>query len=125
MAVTLPLQAVHFTGYHLKRRTLETLFFLYSLSDDLKIPSYDHYKVDWTLGPSVLVIGGETAGLGEIIKNIARQRKGQIVRVPMATPIDSLSAAIAGTVIIYEAYRQTVSAGETENWANDTKKWQL
>lgn len=85
------------------------LFFLIPL-DDLCIPSSAHFLVDWTQGPSVLVIGGETTGLGEIIKNIACQHQGQLVRVPMANTIDCLSAAMAGTVIIYEAYRQLLIA---------------
>ncbi|PFX27416.1 rRNA methyltransferase 3, mitochondrial-like isoform X1 [Stylophora pistillata] len=81
-----------------------------NISDDLCIPSSAHFLVDWTQGPSVLVIGGETTGLGEIIKNIAWQHQGQLVRVPMANTIDCLSAAMAGTVIIYEAYRQLLIA---------------
>ena len=66
--------------------------------------------MDWTQGPSVLVIGGETTGLGDTVKNLARQYDGQLVRVPMANTIDCLSAAMAGTVIIYEAYRQLLTA---------------
>lgn len=65
--------------------------------------------MDWTLGPSALVIGGETTGLGEIVKNIANENNGQIVHVSMTSKMDSLSAAMAGTVIIYEAYRQVIS----------------
>lgn len=68
--------------------------------------------MDWTLGPSVLVVGGETTGLGETVKNIACQNSGQIVHVPMASKMDSLSAAMAGTIIIYEAYRQVISAAQ-------------
>lgn len=65
--------------------------------------------MDWTLGPSALVIGGETTGLGETVKNIANENNGQIVHVSMTSKMDSLSAAMAGTVIIYEAYRQVIS----------------
>lgn len=87
------------------------MFHLFSLPlDDLSIPASEHFQVDWTLGPSVLVIGGETTGLGEIIKDLACQYHGQLVRVPMANTIDCLSAAMAGTVIIYEAYRQLLIA---------------
>lgn len=64
--------------------------------------------MDWTQGPSVLVIGGETSGLGETVKNLACQYGGQVVHVPMANTIDSISAAMAGTVIVYEAYRQHI-----------------
>jgi len=78
--------------------------------DELNIPSLEHYQVDWTLGPSVLVVGGETTGLGETVKGLAHQNNGQVVHVPMASKMDSLSAAMAGTVIIYEAYRQVITA---------------
>lgn len=73
------------------------------------IPSSEHYQVEWTLAPSVLVVGGETTGLGETVKNFAYENNGQIVHVPMSSKMDSLSAAMAGTVIIYEAYRQAIS----------------
>ena len=68
--------------------------------------------MDWTLGPSVLVVGGETTGLGETVKGLAHQNNGQVVHVPMASKMDSLSAAMAGTVIIYEAYRQVITAAQ-------------
>lgn len=77
--------------------------------DEQNFRSSEHYQVDWTLGPSALVIGGETTGLGETVKNIANENNGQIVHVSMTSKMDSLSAAMAGTVIIYEAYRQVIS----------------
>ena len=79
-------------------------------SDDLNIPTSEYFQVDWTLGPSVLIIGNEATGLGESAKNLAYQNGGQLVHVPMANTIDSLSAGMAGTVIIYEAYRQYITA---------------
>lgn len=78
-------------------------------SDELSIPTLEYFQVDWTLGPSVLIIGNEATGLGENAKNLACQNGGQLVHVPMANTIDSLSAAMAGTVIIYEAYRQCIT----------------
>ena len=77
-------------------------------SDELNIPTSEYFQVDWTLGPSVLIIGNEATGLGENAKNLACKNDGQLVHVPMANTIDSLSAAMAGTVIIYEAYRQCI-----------------
>ena len=79
-------------------------------SGELNIPSLKYFQVDWTLGPSVLVIGGETTGLGETVKNLASQYGGRLVHVPMANTLDSISAAMAGTVIVYEAYRQWIMA---------------
>lgn len=80
---------------------------------ELNLPTSPHYQVNWTLGSSVLVIGGETTGLGETAKELAIQNNGQIVHVPMASKMDSLSAAMAGTVIIYEAYRQVITEAQT------------
>lgn len=84
-------------------------------SDELNIPSSEYFQVDWTLGPSVLIIGNEAPGLGENAKNLACQNGGQLVHVPMANKIDSLSAAMAGTVIIYEAYRQFITAKQVRD----------
>lgn len=85
---------------------------LFYPSGELNIPSLKYFQVDWTQGPSVLVIGGETTGLGETVKSLACQYSGQLVHVPMANTIDSISAAMAGTVIIYEAYRQWIMANQ-------------
>lgn len=84
-------------------------------SDELNIPSSEYFQVDWTLGASVLIIGNEATGLGENAKNLACQNGGQLVHVPMANKIDSLSAAMAGTVIIYEAYRQFITAKQVRD----------
>jgi RNA methyltransferase, TrmH family len=61
--------------------------------------SYD--RVDWTV-PSILVIGGETTGLSAEAARLATGR----VAIPMAGPVDSLNAAMAATVILFEAARQ-------------------
>lgn len=61
--------------------------------------AYD--RVDWTV-PSVLVIGGETTGLSAEAGRLATGR----VAIPMAGPVDSLNAAMAATVILFEAARQ-------------------
>lgn len=84
-------------------------------SDELNIPSSQYFQVDWTLGPSVLIIGNEATGLGENAKNLACQNGGQLVHVPMANKVDSLSAAMAGTVIIYEAYRQFITTKQVRD----------
>jgi len=60
-----------------------------------------YFAVDWT-APSVLVIGGEARGA----TSEARQLAHQIVSIPMARPIESLNAAVAAGIILYEAFRQ-------------------
>lgn len=57
-------------------------------------------EVDWTV-PCALVIGGETTG----ISTEARAR-GVAVAIPMANGAESLNAAMAATVIMFEAARQ-------------------
>lgn len=84
-------------------------------SDARNVPTSEYFQVDWTLGPSVLIIGNEATGLGENAKNLAGQNGGELVHVPMANTIDSLSAAMAGTVIIYEAYRQCITAKQVRD----------
>jgi RNA methyltransferase, TrmH family len=61
--------------------------------------AYD--RVDWTL-PSALVVGGETTGLSADAGRLATGR----IAIPMAGPVDSLNAAMAATVILFEAARQ-------------------
>ncbi|OQA46149.1 MAG: 23S rRNA (uridine(2479)-2'-O)-methyltransferase [Chloroflexi bacterium ADurb.Bin325] len=66
--------------------------------------AYD--RVDWT-APAALVVGGETAGLSAEAGRLATGR----VAIPMAGPVDSLNAAMAATVILFEAARQRRAAG--------------
>jgi RNA methyltransferase, TrmH family len=58
-------------------------------------------KVDWTV-PSALILGGEAEGAGAEAAQVATGR----VRVPMAGGAESLNAAMAATVILFEAARQ-------------------
>ncbi len=64
------------------------------------------WEADWK-SPSALLIGNEGAGLPEGIVRSADAR----VAIPQATPatpagIESLNAAMAATVLLYEAMRQ-------------------
>ncbi len=52
--------------------------------------------------PCALLIGNEGAGLPPEIERAA----DQLVRIPLAAPVDSLNAAIAAAVLLYEAARQ-------------------
>lgn len=58
-------------------------------------------EVDYR-GPSAIVIGGE----GEGIRRLVLEGCDQVVRIPMEGHVESLNAAAAGTVILYEALRQ-------------------
>jgi len=61
------------------------------------------YDVDLT-GPCVLLIGGEGRGLSNAIVDAADER----IAVPMQPPVESLNAAVAAGVIVYEARRQRI-----------------
>ncbi|HUQ41913.1 MAG TPA: 23S rRNA (guanosine(2251)-2'-O)-methyltransferase RlmB [Candidatus Limnocylindrales bacterium] len=58
-------------------------------------------EVDYR-GPTALVIGGESEG----IRRLVLEGCDQVVRIPMEGQIESLNAAAAGTVVLYEALRQ-------------------
>jgi TrmH family RNA methyltransferase len=61
--------------------------------------AYD--AIDWT-APSALIIGGEAAGAGKEAPSLAGGR----VRIPMPGKAESLNAAMAATVILFEIARQ-------------------
>ncbi|MDQ4075656.1 MAG: hypothetical protein M3220_05330, partial [Chloroflexota bacterium] len=61
--------------------------------------TYD--EVNWT-HPSALIVGGEAHGAGQS----AEQRTDQAISIPMANDVESLNAAVAGSVILFEAFRQ-------------------
>lgn len=52
--------------------------------------------------PAALIIGGEAAGAGDEAQALATGR----VTIPMTAGVESLNAAMAATVILFEAARQ-------------------
>lgn len=60
--------------------------------------SYD--TIDWR-GDVALIIGGEAEGAGE-----PSRRASQYVRIPMAMGVESLNAAVAAAILLFEAFRQ-------------------
>lgn len=56
-------------------------------------------------GASALFIGGEGAGLSEAVAAAADTR----VTIPMEAPVESLNAAVAAAVLLFEARRQRLS----------------
>jgi TrmH family RNA methyltransferase len=61
----------------------------------------DPDAVDWS-GRTVLLLGGEGAGLGPAIVAESDER----VTIPMEAPVESLNVAVSAAVIIYAARRQ-------------------
>jgi RNA methyltransferase, TrmH family len=62
-----------------------------------------HFDAD-LVGPIAIMIGGEGPGLSGEIVEAADLR----VAIPMKTPVESLNAAVAAALLIYEAYRQRI-----------------
>ncbi len=60
--------------------------------------AYD--QVDWRK-PTALVIGGEASGASP-----ETRARAQSIRIPMAAGVESLNAAIAGAIMLFEATRQ-------------------
>jgi TrmH family RNA methyltransferase len=62
-------------------------------------------QVDWH-GPSAVIIGGEALGVGAEARALATEE----VSIPMASGVESLNAAVAAGVLLFEAYRQRAKA---------------
>jgi 23S rRNA (guanosine2251-2'-O)-methyltransferase len=71
----------------------------YGLSVDAAQP---YWEVDWR-SPSALVVGSEGSGLSRLV----RERCDVLITIPMAPgAVQSLNAAVAGSLVLYEAFRQ-------------------
>ena len=64
------------------------------------------YEADFTV-PLCLVIGNEQKG----IRHLVRSECDLLVQIPAAGPLDSLNAASAATVALYEVLRQRLILG--------------
>jgi len=74
-------------------------FWLVGLEGEPGVQRYDQADLDVPLG---LVVGGEGQGLGRLVK----QTCDYLVGLPMLGRISSLNASIAGSIVLYEAWRQ-------------------
>lgn len=63
--------------------------------------SLRHDQADWTR-PWALIVGGEAGGAGREAAKLARAR----IAIPMAGATESLNAAVAAAVVLFEARRQ-------------------
>lgn len=53
-------------------------------------------------GPLAIAVGSEGAGLGRLLA----ERCDQLIHLPMAGPTESLNAAVAGSIALYEVFRR-------------------
>eukprot|EP00057_Strongylocentrotus_purpuratus_P030791 XP_782724.3 PREDICTED: rRNA methyltransferase 3, mitochondrial [Strongylocentrotus purpuratus] len=72
-----------------------------------------YFSVNWTQGDYALVIGGETEGLSREAKELCTETGGRRIFIPMSMGIDSLNAAMATSVILFEAKRQLLTANKS------------
>lgn len=63
--------------------------------------SMPYYAADWRQ-PTALIIGNEAHGLSDDARALARK----LVGIPMRGRAESLNAAVAGSIILFEAQRQ-------------------
>lgn len=66
-----------------------------------------YHEVDW-IPPSALIVGGEARGASTQARALATSR----VAIPMQGGAESLNAAVAAGVILFEATRQRVMRGQ-------------
>ncbi|GMQ78488.1 MAG: RNA methyltransferase [Anaerolineae bacterium] len=59
------------------------------------------YSVDWRF-PSAVIIGSEASGPSEEAQNLAQSE----ITIPMRSGVESLNAAVAGGIILFEVARQ-------------------
>jgi 23S rRNA (guanosine2251-2'-O)-methyltransferase len=68
------------------------------VEDDERAQDYDRVDLDL---PLALVVGAEGPGLARL----TRERCDFLIRLPMAGQIASLNAAVAGSIVLYHAWR--------------------
>lgn len=61
---------------------------------------HEYDALDWAI-PVVIVVGSEGQGLSRLV----RETCDFLVRLPMRGKIDSLNAAVAGSIVLYTAWR--------------------
>jgi 23S rRNA (guanosine2251-2'-O)-methyltransferase len=84
-------------------RALEALKSRNVWSYGLAVDAKQHYwEIDWTT-PSALIVGSEGTGLSRLV----RERCDALITIPMAADaVQSLNAATAGSLVLYEAFLQ-------------------
>ena len=61
----------------------------------------DYDAVDWT-SSALIIVGGEANGASILVRKMAPMK----VRIPLASDVESLNAAVAGSLLVFEAARQ-------------------
>lgn len=67
------------------------------------------YHRSWTGSHTAIVIGGETHGLSQEALQLAEETRGRRLLIPMVRGVDSLNAAMAASVLLFEGRRQLMT----------------
>ena len=68
-----------------------------------------HYELDWAaLGRCAVVVGSEAHGLSD---DVLADSSATRCRIPLASGVESLNAAAAGSILLYEAARARFHRG--------------
>jgi TrmH family RNA methyltransferase len=82
-----------------ERTHLTTTVPIRIIADAMAEANYD--EIDWT-GPRVVIVGSEAHGASSAVHALATGT----VRIPLANTVESLNAAAAGAIILFEIARQ-------------------
>ena len=72
----------------------------------IPLPVKTYFDTDFTSSEIALIIGGETEGLSNEAHKFTFERNGQKIYIPMITGINSLNAAVASSIILFEVKKQ-------------------
>jgi RNA methyltransferase, TrmH family len=100
-ALHLPIVQGMALGILLAQLKVDGIFTVASCAHNQSENAVAPWQVEWC-EPIALLVGNEGAGLPEEIVHAADTR----IHIPMAAQIESLNAAAAAAVVLYEAYRQ-------------------
>lgn len=78
-------------------------------------PSLPHYDIDFANeGGVAVILGREGEGLRSEVRDAINRRAISTVHVPMAPGVESLNAAVCGSVIMFERMRQILTTKEED-----------
>jgi tRNA G18 (ribose-2'-O)-methylase SpoU len=84
-----------------------TTLYAATMEDSGGVDSLPHYHVPWSTHPAAgLVIGSEGNGLSDEVRKAVASGDIRAVHVPMEVGIESLNAAVCGSVILFDYLRQ-------------------
>jgi len=87
--------------------------FAATMEDSGNASSTAHHEVDWAQHASALLIGSEGNGLSKEVRDLVASGQLRSLHVPMESGIESLNAAVCGSVILFEYHRKKTTIDPT------------